>query len=68
MKDKTETSHIFKQFYTIIHTQFSTKIQILPTDIAGYYFNSVLGEHLQSQGIIHQSSCVDIPQQNGVSK
>ena len=32
------------------------------------YFQSTLGEYLTKQGIIHQSSCVDTPQQNTVSK
>lgn len=68
MKDKSETSHIFKNFHTIIQTQFSTKIQILRSDRARDFFNSVLGNFLTSQGIIHQSSCVDTLQQNGVSE
>lgn len=68
MKDKSETSHIFKNFHTIIQTQFSTKIQILRSDRARDFFNYVLGNFLTSQGIIHQSSCVDTLQQNGVSE
>ncbi|KAG8491054.1 hypothetical protein CXB51_014208 [Gossypium anomalum] len=32
------------------------------------YFNSVLSPYLSDQGIIHQSSCPDTPQQNGISE
>lgn len=63
MKDKTETSHIFKQFHSMIETQFSTKIKVLRTDRARDYFNFVLGDYLVTHGILHQSSCVDTPQQ-----
>ena len=52
----------------MIQTQFHTKIQIFRTDNAKEYFKHILGDYLQSQDIIHQSSCVDTPQQNGVAK
>lgn len=52
----------------MIQTQFQTNIQVLRTDNARDFFNSVLGSYLQSNGIIHQSSCVDTPQQNGVAE
>lgn len=52
----------------MIQTQFHTQIQTLRTDNGREYFNSVLGEYLNEHGIIHQSSCVDSPQQNGVSE
>ena len=32
------------------------------------YFKHILGDYLQSQGIIHQSSCVDTPHQNEVAE
>ena len=68
MKEKSETSHIFQNFHKMIQTQFQTYIQVLRTDNARDFFNSVLGSYLQSNGIIHQSSCVDTPQQNGVAE
>lgn len=61
MKEKSEVGQIFKNFNTMIQTQFHTKIQIFRTDNARKYFNNILGDYLQSQGIIHQSSCVDTP-------
>ena len=68
IKEKSEVSQIFKNFSNMVHIQFQRKIQILRTDNAKDYFNSVLGEFLKSEGIIHQSSCVDTPQQNGIAK
>ena len=68
MKEKSEVGKIFKNFNIMIQTQFHTKIQIFRTDNAKEYFKHILGDYLQSEGIIHQSSCVDTPQQNGVAK
>lgn len=65
---KSEASTIFRTFHAMIRTQFSTNIQILRTDRARYFFNFVLGDYLITQGIVHQSSCMDTPQHNGVAK
>ena len=53
-------------FHSMIQTQFHTKIQILCTDNITEYFNHSLSTYLQENGIIHQSSCIDTPQQNEV--
>ncbi|CAL5338710.1 unnamed protein product [Camellia sinensis] len=68
LKDKSEVRSVFINFYAMIQTQFHTKIQILRTDNGTEYFNHTLGPFLQENGIIHQSSCVDTPQQNGVAE
>ncbi|XP_028086199.1 uncharacterized protein LOC114287116 [Camellia sinensis] len=52
----------------MIQTQFQSKIQILKSDNARDYFNSILGEFLAKEGIVHLSSCVDTPQQNGIAE
>ncbi|RVX00253.1 hypothetical protein CK203_026625 [Vitis vinifera] len=66
MKEKSEANQIFKTFNTMIQTQFQAKIQILKTDNAKEYFNSILNDYLLSHGIVHQSSCVNTPQQNAI--
>lgn len=66
MKDKSETTSVLKNFHPMIQTQFSAQIHVLRTDRDSDYFNSVLGSYLTSQGIVHRSSCVNTPQQNGV--
>nr|CAN65095.1 hypothetical protein VITISV_011639 [Vitis vinifera] len=68
MKEKSETSQIFKNFKNMIQTQFQSKIQILKSDNARDYFNSIIGEFLAQEGIVHLSSCVDTPQQNGIAE
>ncbi|CAN1152027.1 Retrovirus-related Pol polyprotein from transposon TNT 1-94, partial [Linum perenne] len=68
MKEKSETRMIFQQFYTMVHTQFNTKIQVLKTDNAKDYFNSILSNFLSQNGIVHVSSCVETPQQNGIAE
>ena len=68
MKEKSEACQIFKNFNTMIQTQFQTKIQVLKSDNAKEYFTSTLTDYLLSQGIVHLSSCVDTPQQNGVAE
>ena len=55
-------------FHSMIQTQFHTKIQILCTDNITEYFNHSLSTYLQENGIIHQSSYVDTPQQNRVAE
>jgi uncharacterized protein (DUF2164 family) len=68
MNEKSEVSQIFQNFHSIIQTQFHTNIQILKTNNAKEYFNSELNTYYLNQGILHISSCVDTPQQNGVAK
>ena len=36
--------------------------------MSGIYFNKVLSPFLIQQGIIHASSCVETPQQNGIAE
>ena len=52
----------------MVQRQFNAKIQILRTDNGKEYFNSILVHYLSQQGIVHQSTCVDTPQQNGVAE
>ena len=68
MKEKSEANQIFKTFNTMIQTQFQAKIQILKSDNAKEYFNSILNDYLLSHGIVHQSSYVNTPQENGIAE
>ena len=49
----------------MVETQFDTKVSILRSDNNTKYFNKSLNEFLQNKGIQHQSTCPNIPQQNG---
>ncbi|RVX11419.1 Retrovirus-related Pol polyprotein from transposon TNT 1-94 [Vitis vinifera] len=68
MKEKSEVGHIFQTFNRMVQNQFNSKIQVLKSDNAKEYFTSSLSTYLQNHGIIHISSCVDTPQQNGVAE
>ena len=52
----------------MVKTQFQMSIQVLKTDNARDFFNSTLGPYLLSNDIVHQSTCVDAPQQGGVAE
>ena len=52
----------------MVQNQFNSKIQVLKSDNAKEYFTSSLSTYVQNHGIIHISSCVDTPQQNGVAE
>lgn len=47
-------------------TFFETKIRILHTNNGTEYFKGTLGSFFIGQQIHHQTTCVDIPQQNGI--
>lgn len=68
LKDKSEVIQIFKIYYNMVETQFQEKIKMFRSDNGREYFNKILGEFLLEKGIIHQSSCSNTPQQNGIAE
>ena len=68
LKDKSETEQDYKNFHSLIKTQYNEDLNVFRTDNGTEYFNSILDEFLIKHGIIHQSSCVNTPQQNGISE
>ncbi|KAJ0049052.1 hypothetical protein Pint_16420 [Pistacia integerrima] len=66
MQHKHETVIHLKTFIALVHTQFSASLKIVRSDNGSEFFNSQCAELFTSLGIIHQSSCVATPQQNGV--
>jgi len=63
MKNKSETRGHLVNFLSYIETQFSTKLKCLRSD-NGIKF--LMHDFYKSKGILHQGSCVECPQQNGV--
>ena len=68
MKEKGEVFSIFQNFHKIVCTQFGAVVKVLRSDNRGEYIDSGLGAYFSSHDIIHQTSCTDTPQQNGVAK
>jgi len=68
MKHKSEVFDVFIKFYNMVLTQFNTKIQILRSDNGGEYLSKKIGSFISQNGLIHQTTCSDTPQQNGVAE
>jgi transposase InsO family protein len=58
----------FKDFYLLILDQFSAHIKIFRFDNDTEYMSKDMSKYLHSNGIMHQTSCVGTPQQNGISE
>jgi gag-polypeptide of LTR copia-type/Integrase core domain/GAG-pre-integrase domain len=68
LKSKREVCSIFQVFCSMIENQFNTTIKVLRTDNGTEYMNHDFQTFLHSKGIMHQTSCVGTPQQNGVAE
>ena len=52
----------------MILTQFGVCIKHIRSDNGTEYFNQVMSPFLTTKGIIHESSCIATPQQNGIAE
>ena len=68
LKNKSDVTSTFKNFFFMIKTQFDVEIKRVRSDNAKDYFNHDLSSFFIEKGIIHESSCVYTPQQNGVAE
>jgi len=59
---------VFKSFHKMVSTQFGVGIKILRSDQGGEYIDLGLADYFSTHGIIHQTSCIKTPQQNGVAE
>ena len=66
MKNRSELFSNFRAFYAEIHTQFYVYVQNLRSDNAKEYLSEQFQPFMLQNGILHQTSCVDTPSQNGV--
>jgi hypothetical protein len=68
LKDRSQLFATFQSFYAEISNQLNAKLLAFRTDNAREYTESSFQEFLTSRGIIHQTSCVRTPQQNGIAE
>ena len=68
MKNRSEVFSHFANFCSEIRTQFGVSVCTLRSDNAKEYFSSNFQTFMLEHGIIHESSCVDTPAQNGVAE
>ena len=66
MKNSSELFFHFRAFCAEIHTQFYVYVQNLRSDNAKEYMSEQLQSFMLQNDILHQTSCVDTPSQNGV--
>jgi transposase InsO family protein len=68
LKTKHDVFDCFKDFHSFILNQYSAYIKILRSDNDTEYMSKDMSKYLHSNGIMHQTSCVGTPQQNGISE
>jgi hypothetical protein len=68
IKHKSDVFSVFKDLHALIQNQFGTTIKILRSDNGTEYVNHEFENFLISNGIEHQTTCVNTPEQNGVAE
>ena len=65
MKGKSEAGKLLKGFVALVKTQFDKVVKIIRTDNGLEFVSGPMKMFYLEAGIVHQTSCVDTPQQNG---
>ena len=68
LKSKSEVSHVRVNICIMISNQFGRQIKRFQIDNGTEFFNTEVKSYFSQSGIIHKSSCVDTPQQNGLAE
>ncbi|GJY89782.1 putative RNA-directed DNA polymerase [Tanacetum coccineum] len=68
IKSKDEVPHFITVFYNLIENQFKRKIKVFRSDNGTEFVNQSVTKLCSDKGIIHQTSCVYTPQQNGIAE
>jgi transposase InsO family protein len=68
MQSKNEVFSCFKEFHKMVSTQFDTKVRVLRSDNGTEYMDGAFQNYLRENGIVHQTTCVNTPAQNGVAE
>jgi hypothetical protein len=63
MKNKSKTCHLVRNFITYVENQFNTSVKIIRSDNGPEF---MMTDFFAEKGILHQTSCVETPQQNSV--
>jgi hypothetical protein len=68
MKSKDQTLATFKKFCAQVKTQYGLNIRYFRSDRGGEFMSKDFEDFLGSEGIIHETSAPDTPQQNGLAE
>lgn len=66
LKGKHEVLDHVEMFYKLLKTQFDKSVKVFRSDNGTEFINKSFESFTVSNGIIHQTSCVYTPQQNGI--
>lgn len=66
LKGKDEVYENMVVFCNLLQTQFGKVVKIFRSDNGSEFLNQRVNDFMKSRGIVHQTSCVYTPQQNGV--
>ena len=66
MKSKSEVSLLFKKFHKMVRRRYNSHVQVLHSDNGGEYLSSEFQQYLEAHRTIHQTTCSNTPQHNGV--
>jgi len=65
LNDKTKTDNRLVDFCSMMKTQFGGHVQTLRSDNGKEFTNKPLQTYFRENEILHETSCVNTPQQNG---
>jgi len=68
LKAKSDVFSCFQDFHTLIKNQFSGHFKTFRSDNDSEYMSKDMTHYLHFNGILHQTSYIGTPQQNGVSE
>ena len=68
MKHRYDFFGIYTAFRALVKTQHSAVIKCFRCDLGGEYTSNQFCELLTLDGTLHQTSCTDTPEQNGVAE
>jgi transposase InsO family protein len=68
MRFKSETYSCLKHFCLLIKNQFSCPVRHIRTDNGQEFLSHRIQQFFHDEGIIHERTCVETPQQNGVAE
>jgi len=66
MSTKSNAFPLLQSFITLVETQFGTSVKCIRSDNGMEFQDTTALQYYANKGIIHQKTCVDTPQQNGI--
>jgi Integrase core domain/GAG-pre-integrase domain len=68
LRSKDEVFNCFEEFINRVQTQYNGKIKTFRSDNGTEFVNNKFSNLFRDKGIIHQTTCINTPEQNGVSE